>query len=77
MKLHVGLRLVGIAACWYYHQLPGAADLHAPSSSPLLRPGLPASPLPTPAEELLVTRDAVSYFLGPDGKPCRKTSLTW
>jgi len=24
-----------------------------------------------------VTKDAVSYFLGPDGKPCRKTSITW
>lgn len=29
------------------------------------------------AEEVLVTKDAVSYFLGPDGKPCRKTSITW
>jgi hypothetical protein len=25
----------------------------------------------------LVTKDSVSYFLGPDGKPSRKTTLTW
>lgn len=28
-------------------------------------------------EEVLVTKDAVSYFLGPDGKPCRKSSINW
>lgn len=29
------------------------------------------------AGELLVTKDNVSYFLGSDGKPCRKTTITW
>jgi hypothetical protein len=32
--------------------------------------------LPNPGEAL-VTKDFVSYFLGPDGKPSRKTTLTW
>lgn len=29
------------------------------------------------AGELLVTKDGVSYFLGPDGKPSRKVTLAW
>jgi hypothetical protein len=27
--------------------------------------------------ELLVTKDNISYFLGSDGKPCRKATITW
>jgi hypothetical protein len=29
------------------------------------------------AGEAMVTKDSVSYFLGPDGKPSRKTTLSW
>lgn len=29
------------------------------------------------AGEVLITKDAVSYFLGSDGKPSRKTTITW
>lgn len=30
-----------------------------------------------PAGEVLITKDTVSYFLGSDGKPSRKTTITW
>ncbi|WIA17457.1 hypothetical protein OEZ85_014302 [Tetradesmus obliquus] len=46
-------------------QLLFAAGSHAPVLT-RLAPG-----------EALVTKDAISYFLGPDGKPLRKTTLSW
>jgi hypothetical protein len=57
--------------------LPQLLPQLLPQGLPQLLPQLlPHFSIPA-AGEAMVTKDSVSYFLGPDGKPSRKTTLSW
>ncbi|KAF6257282.1 hypothetical protein COO60DRAFT_26268 [Scenedesmus sp. NREL 46B-D3] len=73
--------LIVPAASQAVEVLPGQVVMMYPAVQPqlLFAAGPSHAPVLTrlAAGEALVTKDSVSYFLGPDGKPSRKTTLSW
>eukprot|EP00878_Enallax_costatus_P036589 GHUV01041105.1.p1 GENE.GHUV01041105.1~~GHUV01041105.1.p1 ORF type:complete len:273 (+),score=55.05 GHUV01041105.1:272-1090(+) len=73
--------LIVPAASQSVEVLPGQVMTIYPAVQPqlLFAAGAGSAPVMTrlPSGEVLIIKDAVSYFLGPDGKPSRKTTITW